>query len=61
MRFWPSRRNRSAENSVKPDLPVPRIGMDEFLAAQRDPKVHTALRAALVEGERLEQEQGRKA
>jgi hypothetical protein len=40
----------------KPDLPVPRIGMDEFLAAQRDPKVHQAIEAALNEGERMERE-----
>jgi hypothetical protein len=35
---------------------VPKIGMDEFLAAQRDPKVQLAVETALTEGERLERE-----
>ncbi len=33
--------------------------MDDFLAAQRDPKVQRAVRDALIEGEQLERERTR--
>lgn len=36
--------------------PLPRVGLDEFLEAQNDPKVKRALREAHDEGVRLKRE-----